>query len=827
MMQQSGKCYNTMHKGIDFLTLRSLNSYEIEDMAVLQAIVFREAFSHNDWKQHFSKLVNAGITSIAIYIETEDEILDQLEIPTLPLKKLKDLKKNLLHAQKKTADNNCYLNMLSENPWFQKFVFVPQFTCEGYLDKNTIPQQEEQLTIARDKVASVRNDGILSEQQAIFIALYTQESVGSGNSFYSLANKYLRERSAQLIFLRPALYVLERSLLALPSIKTVTWRGISVVPDLKKFVEGNAVCFMGICSSSTVLEKAVMFMEAKPPPGIEHKKTLFKLHMNDGKSIGKWSQYEEEKEIVANFGSQWRVLSVARGKEVLLSNGSRYVCDFVIEMDQLKGQRLFRKLKKPTGLNLLRHVKWCQSLVRATNFKAIFSDFFGLLDDMNAQAILEKLLDDLWTKETKSFCGTVSNEDACSKIADIFHGIESLDEELQYNETDLDEAYDVCDRHSIYSAVDLLHKKVSDGFTERNERDFIDLGFSKKHASLLSSRHGKAQELGILYKKLALGGTSENPVIAKPMFDKLRLRHSFIRGCGTVSLYKILHASTDGVMRTAKVTSGAIVTLDNIKLLGRSWTCALEKSDFIIAGVVWAVQLSIASVQLWYGDLTVRQFWKAVAVSTLSTAAGFGAGIGGSLLGAAIGALLGPPGIAVGAIIGGLLGGAIGGIAADIFSRKLLEYFFPNGDEENLNAKRKMYLKALEVFNCTRDSEFDVIRRVYYNLALQNHPDKVDNENKAAAEEKFKRIALAYEIVKTYHDILTDARQTLNVPSETKGKILEEWLKKWTKENRSPTAKQQKSYSILHRHLAYGHTEPRFVRRLFDSDRNLKLDVFQ
>ncbi|MCA8958168.1 MAG: J domain-containing protein [Planctomycetes bacterium] len=52
-----------------------------------------------------------------------------------------------------------------------------------------------------------------------------------------------------------------------------------------------------------------------------------------------------------------------------------------------------------------------------------------------------------------------------------------------------------------------------------------------------------------------------------------------------------------------------------------------------------------------------------------------------------------------------------------------------------------------EILGIARDADADAVKKAYRKLAMQWHPDKHQGDAKAAAEERFKRIAEAYEVL--------------------------------------------------------------------------------
>ena len=52
-----------------------------------------------------------------------------------------------------------------------------------------------------------------------------------------------------------------------------------------------------------------------------------------------------------------------------------------------------------------------------------------------------------------------------------------------------------------------------------------------------------------------------------------------------------------------------------------------------------------------------------------------------------------------------------------------------------------------EILGIQKNATADEIKRVYRNLALKFHPDRVTTDKKKEAEERFKEISEAYEIL--------------------------------------------------------------------------------
>ena len=64
------------------------------------------------------------------------------------------------------------------------------------------------------------------------------------------------------------------------------------------------------------------------------------------------------------------------------------------------------------------------------------------------------------------------------------------------------------------------------------------------------------------------------------------------------------------------------------------------------------------------------------------------------------------------------------------------------------------------ILNINKDASYDDIKKAYYKLALKYHPDKNKDDN---AEEKFKEISEAYEILSDENKRLSYDNNNLNI----------------------------------------------------------------
>ena len=72
-----------------------------------------------------------------------------------------------------------------------------------------------------------------------------------------------------------------------------------------------------------------------------------------------------------------------------------------------------------------------------------------------------------------------------------------------------------------------------------------------------------------------------------------------------------------------------------------------------------------------------------------------------------------------------------------------LDTFIKNQQHSSIN-KNKMVKDYYQVLNIQKTASDDDVRKAYRTLALQFHPDK---NNSPGAEEKFKQISEAYEVL--------------------------------------------------------------------------------
>jgi hypothetical protein len=211
-----------------------------------------------------------------------------------------------------------------------------------------------------------------------------------------------------------------------------------------------------------------------------------------------------------------------------------------------------------------------------------------------------------------------------------------------------------------------------------------------------------------------------------------------------------------GVVKNAWMSS-AVVQVDNVvRLAGNNIGYAIQRSDFVVVGIIAGLQVGYNVVQWWYGELTSRQFVKKTIGNIAGFAGGFVGAAGGVVLGggAALALKAGTAVVFAGGIIGALLLGALCGWGAETLFRWLGEKFAPDQEAEQENVARLVFADAFQILGCQRSQSLAEVSKRFRELALLHHPDKAPPEQKATYEFHFKKIAAAYEICKQYLELL-------------------------------------------------------------------------
>ncbi|CAF1188936.1 unnamed protein product [Adineta steineri] len=787
---------------------------------ILQHVLYAEVLTTPSAQRYFSTLIEAGVTSMEEFLSIQDDDWGIFEIPKMIKTRLQQFKKRFTNMQ--TQRNSSFSQPFQHNEIFNHFEFVPQFMCEQYFLNVPMENVTSQLKIAIDTVAECGHDGI-TEHQAIMIALYCQEAHDKVNSFYYLLNKCLRERHQSLIGLRPAIYLFDSALRTLPKFNGITWRGVNIAPDLTKFIVGKEVCFAGICSSSTDKNKALEFMDVSPRQGI-HKHTLFKMYVNAGIFIQQWSCMKHESEVVTPFCSRWKIVSIETDRNESFDYIDSYHCDYIVELEQIEGELLFPNHESPIGIHLLSKINFQDNpeMLR-TDFKAKFISFFHQLTDTTVKSVLETFLGDEWNRKTCTFQVSCGNDETMfDHFTQFLGGIHNLLHEFESQSFNIKDSCRICEYHNIYSERQLFW--CANG-SERTVKQLCDIGFPHECAKKIYEQDTLKQELELKYKnsKLDLRGTAEDPKNINRWLSDLRFKHCFLRDGLLIGYYDIgkwLVDNTKGM--TPKMIKFVEKTLfrRDIARLSDTTVMSLDYvySDLIIGVTIFAFEFGSLCFQFYYGDITFKQFLKSLTISAVAIAAGsIGASIG-SCFATALMMYFGFLGwrVTAGALLGSIAGSYIMGMGFEALYQKFLKYIAPDGDKEDTNALRKLYLAALTTLNCTPDSTITTIKRAYYELALRTHPDKF--ENKQSATDEFQKVVAAYEIAKNYHEVLENAFQTLNVSRNISAEELEECAKKkrWDGE-------KEKAYGIIYRHLTCSSGKMKWLRDQADSDRQLKL----
>jgi hypothetical protein len=787
---------------------------------IFRRILYAQVLTTPNRQKYFSTLTEAGVTSMEELLLMENDDWDILDIPKLIKNHLQQFKKRFVNMR--LQRNNSFLQPFQRNEIFNRFEFVPQFMCEQYFIDIPMENINNQLKEAIDTVKESGHDCI-TEHQAVMIALYCQEAKNQVNSFYYLLNKCLRERQEVLVGLQPAIYLLDSALRTLPKFNGITWRGMNVAPDLTKFIVGKEVCFAGICSTSTNKNNALSFMDISPRDG-DHKCTLFKMHVNAGVFIQQWSCMKDECEVVTPFCSRWKVISIKIDQNESFDYIDAYHCNYIIELEQIEGELLFTNLESPVGLHLLSKINFQDSPeILKVDFKAKFISFFDQLTDTTAKSILEKFLGDDWDKEARIFRVNCGNDELFFDLFTQFlGGIRNLLHEFDSQDFNIKNSFRICERNNIYSERQLFW--CGNG-SERTMKQLCDMGFPHDYAKKIYEQDVLKQELEMRYKssKLDLCGTADDPKNVSRWLTDLRFKHCARHDGHLIGYYDLGKTAIKNLARYTpamrkflekKLLSRNIVRLSDTTMLSLQVTY----SDVIVGIGIFAFEFGNLCVQLYYGDLTFKQFIKsittsAVAIATSTIGASIGSSFGVALM--MYFGFLGWP-VTVGGLVGTIIGSYLMGMGFEMLYQKILKLAAPDGEHEDVNALRKLYLAALTTLNCTPDSTLTAIKRSYYELALRTHPDKF--ENKQSATEEFPKVVAAYEIAKNYHEVLEKAFEKLNVPRNISAKE----LKDWAKTNRC-AGEKKKAYNIIERHLSYNSEKMKWLRDEADSDRQLKL----
>ena len=403
-------------------------------------------------------------------------------------------------------------------------------------------------------------------------------------------------------------------------------------------------------------------------------------------------------------------------------------------------------------------------------------------------------------------------------------GLGTLRTELETNALNIsvNEAFALCESKEIYDAKALLLPDSG----ERLVDGFVVLGFSRDDAVKLFIQEKHRGILADLYAKQTLRGTSEMPQIVGRLLSKERLKHYIKRDGAAIALYDVALICAKGSKYCLKIPNSRCAKILSGTLFGRQLTYAIGLTDIIPAAIFTVIQVGIYASQLWYGDITVKQFVKAVSITMVSVASGMVGTIAGWTLGVAVAAACGAvglPAIAITTACTLVLGAAVG-FSGESLSRLIIEKLFPDGETEEINAQRKVYLNALKMFNCVQDSSFDKVRQSYYQLARVNHPDNCDD--KKTATEKFQSIVAAYEIVKNYHEVLEESCKVLELKvSELSIGAVKQCKKKLSgKIGAEVKVRRTRALTVVERHVKFTCNNPGFIRRWLDGDRKLSFD---
>ncbi|CAF0979318.1 unnamed protein product [Rotaria magnacalcarata] len=316
------------------------------------------------------------------------------------------------------------------------------------------------------------------------------------------------------------------------------------------------------------------------------------------------------------------------------------------------------------------------------------------------------------------------------------------------------------------------------------------MGFTSAKAGKLFSQEKHREELVRYYAMVNLIGTFHTPEIVSTLMKNLRLKHYIKRDGLVIGLSGLARISVSGAKYALTGKELGYFQLLSYKTMNKVFIYNAGSSDFFVAG-------------LWHGDITSKQVLKALCVSVVDTITGCFGSATGMLSGYVLATLIGSP------------------VTASIALGTIVEKYCCDGDEEEINAQRKWYLNALNVLNCLPDTTLDNVRRSYYRLAQANHPDKCPD--KEAATAKFQSIVVAFEIVKSYHEVLNVSCEILNMKlKDVNVNVLEQWKAKNTQTMQN-NEKINRAYYVVYRQVAYTSDEWKGLRAWLDGDQKLSL----
>ncbi|CAF5111013.1 unnamed protein product, partial [Rotaria sp. Silwood1] len=145
---------------------------------------------------------------------------------------------------------------------------------------------------------------------------------------YRVLNRALRSENRQEVKVWfPYLKLFDTALDKLPTVKEVVWRCVPL--DFgKNFTKNQIVTWWSVNSCSSSVNVIKQFLDNKKTS------TLFLIEAVSGKKVSRYTEYEQEDEVILRMGSQFRVKSNSLDQ----SNGSHVV--HLIEIDDNDDQPL-------------------------------------------------------------------------------------------------------------------------------------------------------------------------------------------------------------------------------------------------------------------------------------------------------------------------------------------------------------------------------------------------------------------------------------------------------------------------------------------------------
>lgn len=166
---------------------------------------------------------------------------------------------------------------------------------------NEIDGLERSIQEAKKHCKYSSAHGITRDESAALL-LYTME--GGDYSFYRRVNEALRKVDRRVLTSWfPYLKLFDSMLSKMPTVRGNFWRGVQ--GDVAKdYTVGEIITWWGISSCSTSVDVVQKFLST------DVESTLFMIEAINGKSLGDYTMFPDEKEVILGIGTKLRVKDI-------------------------------------------------------------------------------------------------------------------------------------------------------------------------------------------------------------------------------------------------------------------------------------------------------------------------------------------------------------------------------------------------------------------------------------------------------------------------------------------------------------------------------------